>query len=219
VQRSAARCTTPYTRSHGVPERCAPDPAAGPAWPPSRQGTSAWRVSGARAQPVQMQRGPPGTAALRTQQPCPQLELRAQQRGRLYPLRPSRTPSGWPSASAPKAMRPTRRRTLLKSVRQRPCRQPLRARATPPPQRLQARRRRALLNSVSQHPCGCWLSASVTATTWHRAACVTAWQLRMLSCLVVCTPLGLLTAYPSLTTLLATARMQVGHAPCPWQCS
>ncbi len=123
LEQSALLCVrgTVCMRVHaGLLRQCALVPAAGPAWPASRQRQRVSASSG-RAWPVQPRRGAPGTAALRTHQPRPQLELRARQRGRVHPPGATRTSLGWSSAGAPEATRPPRRRALLNSVSQRPC--------------------------------------------------------------------------------------------------
>jgi hypothetical protein len=190
-------------------------PVAGPAWPASRQ-----RASAGRARRALLRRSPPRAEThVRIQQPRPLLELRARQRGRLYaPSRP-RTSVLWCSAGAPMVTPPPRGHTLLRTARQRPCRCTPRALAMPPPQQLQAPRRRALLNSASQRPCGCWLSARATAVSQQQTACGTAHRARTLRArLMARSRPALLTALLSLAALLATARAQVGHAACPWQC-
>jgi len=81
-------------------------------------------------------------------------------------------------------------------------------------------RRRAQLNSLSQRPCGCWPAAGATAATRRRVACVAAQLPAMMwTCPMARTPPARSTALPSLAAVLASPRMQVGHAACPWQCT
>jgi len=168
-------------------EAFAPDPAAGPAWPASRQRASAPRAGGGLAWPMQPRRGPPETAALRTQQTLPQLKLHARQRRHARMARTLTTALRCSSVRAPLATRPSCRRTLLGSMTQRPGARPLGARAAPAAQQRAAR-------AAARRP-----TMGLTRLAQHLARR---------------TPPALRSALPGLAALLALARVQVGPQSC-----